>query len=221
MDFSNADKKLIKVADFLKSSKSGCKIHEGIMAEKRVEVFKGIPMWLIQGTLAVKALTSAAFAKTAIGKALKITTVEEAQRLLKEMIDEGFFLRASRMNNTKYLQPDSSRSWSDDAYYAWVYQGSQLMTILGAVALLVISFCFVMYPLWPSSLRGLAWYFFMAGVGFIGFLMVLAVVRLIVFAITVVTHKPGIWLFPNLFEDVGFFASFVPVWDWHKPAKAE
>jgi translocation protein SEC62 len=61
----------------------------------------------------------------------------------------------------------------------------------------------------------------MLGVGFIGFLIVLAIIRLIVFAITVFTHKPGIWLFPNLFEDVGFFESFVPVWAWHKPSSED
>jgi translocation protein SEC62 len=27
--------------------------------------------------------------------------------------------------------------------------------------------------------------------------------------------KPGVWLFPNLFADVGFIDSFIPVWGWH------
>ncbi|KAF9326081.1 Translocation protein S62 [Podila minutissima] len=28
---------------------------------------------------------------------------------------------------------------------------------------------------------------------------------------------PGIWIFPNLFEDVGFVDSFIPLWGWHEP----
>jgi len=32
---------------------------------------------------------------------------------------------------------------------------------------------------------------------------------------------PGIWLFPNLFEDVGFFESFVPLWAWQKVPKGK
>lgn len=30
------------------------------------------------------------------------------------------------------------------------------------------------------------------------------------------TVPPGLWLYPNLFEDVGFFDSFRPVWGWQE-----
>eukprot|EP00834_Sanchytrium_tribonematis_P003419 NODE_130_length_16779_cov_1.687410.p17 type:complete len:117 gc:universal NODE_130_length_16779_cov_1.687410:819-1169(+) len=43
----------------------------------------------------------------------------------------------------------------------------------------------------------------------------LGVIRIIVFAITIFTHSPGLWLFPNLFADVGFFDSFRPWYSWH------
>lgn len=33
---------------------------------------------------------------------------------------------------------------------------------------------------------------------------------------TVFTVPPGLWLYPNLFEDVGFFDSFRPVWGWQE-----
>jgi translocation protein SEC62 len=54
---------------------------------------------------------------------------------------------------------------------------------------------------------------------FIGGIAVLAVIRLILFVITMFALPPGIWLFPNLFEDVGFFESFVPLWAWERVKK--
>ncbi|KAJ2561930.1 Translocation protein S62 [Coemansia sp. RSA 1836] len=30
----------------------------------------------------------------------------------------------------------------------------------------------------------------------------------------------GLWIFPNLFEDVGFFESFVPLYGWEVPKDA-
>lgn len=113
------------------------------------------------------------------------------------------------------MQPDTSRQWSEEAVYVWVYQGSQLMTILGAIAFLAVAFFLASYQMWPSSLRRVTWYVMMLAFVFMGFLLVTSIIRLIVFMITYFTHKPGVWLFPNLFEDVGFFDSFIPLWDWH------
>ena len=56
----------------------------------------------------------------------------------------------------------------------------------------------------------------MAGFAFLGFLLVMAVVRPIIFLVTMYTHAPGIWLLPNLFADCGFFESFVPLWSYHQ-----
>jgi translocation protein SEC62 len=63
------------------------------------------------------------------------------------------------------------------------------------------------------------WYLSVASLGFIGAIAVLAVVRLLLFIVTMFAFPPGIWLFPNLFEDVGFFESFVPLWAWQKQPK--
>ncbi|KAJ2101225.1 Translocation protein S62 [Coemansia sp. RSA 922] len=35
-----------------------------------------------------------------------------------------------------------------------------------------------------------------------------------------VTAPQGLWIFPNLFEDVGFFESFVPLYAWEVPKDA-
>ncbi|KAH8632161.1 hypothetical protein IG631_13844 [Alternaria alternata] len=44
----------------------------------------------------------------------------------------------------------------------------------------------------------------------------MAIVRLIIFMVTIFAVPPGLWLYPNLFEDVGFFDSFRPVWAWQE-----
>ncbi|KAL8823954.1 MAG: hypothetical protein Q9170_008285 [Blastenia crenularia] len=47
----------------------------------------------------------------------------------------------------------------------------------------------------------------------------MAIFRAILFAGTWFAVPPGLWLYPNLFEDVGFFDSFRPVWGWQKDKK--
>ena len=74
----------------------------------------------------------------------------------------------------------------------------------------------VMFPLWPVKLRIGVWYLSMAFLGLIGLFFAMAIFRLILFCATVFTVPPGLWLYPNLFEDVGFFDSFRPVWGWQE-----
>lgn len=175
------------------------------------------------GTFAVNALLTPAYAEYAAKKkAPKVSSQSEAIALLGTLLETGFFMKAQRPAgsdaSSKFLSPDfNSTTFTEDALYAWVYEGSQLMTLVGALGLIFAVFGVLMYPFWPGILKDGMWYLLMAGVGFIVFLLVLAVVRLMLFVVTVVAVKPGIWLFPNLFEDVGFFESFVPLYAWHLP----
>ena len=52
--------------------------------------------------------------------------------------------------------------------------------------------------------------------GLLGLFFAMAIFRLILFAVTMFAVPPGLWLYPNLFEDVGFFDSFRPVWGWQE-----
>lgn len=52
--------------------------------------------------------------------------------------------------------------------------------------------------------------------GLIGLFFLMSIFRLILFVVTYFAVPPGLWLYPNLFEDVGFFDSFRPVWAWHE-----
>jgi translocation protein SEC62 len=118
------------------------------------------------------------------------------------------------------IQRDQS-AFADDDYFAWFYETTQLQTILGGIGIIVVVFGAILFPLWPPILRTVAWYLSMALLGFIAGIAVIAVIRLILFIITVFALPPGIWLFPNLFEDVGFFESFVPLWAWQKQPKSK
>lgn len=199
---------MLNAAKFMRNvSQSLIKIFEGIMAEKRVDVFKG--------SSAVKALLSDKYKKCK--RVPAVHSKEDAEQLLQRMLSSGLFVRSTSVNGTKFLQPDLARKWSEEALYAWVLESSQFWSMLGALGLLLVSFALVMYPLWPASLRNVTWYVMMAGVAFLVFLLVTSIIRIIVFGITYFTLKPGVWIFPNLFEDVSFIDSFIPLWDWHKP----
>ena len=156
----------------------------------------------------------------------KVTDENEACEVLQEVLRHAFFLRVDRSGGesgprNKSLNITSSQMWGKDHYYVWFYEGSQLMTILGRIGLILIVFAAVLFPLWPSILRDAVWYLSVAILSLFGVFIVIAVVRLILFIITMIVIPPGIWLFPNLFEDVGIIESFIPLWAWEIPKKKE
>lgn len=127
----------------------------------------------------------------------------------------AFFLRVDRpttetptpSGQPKPVQLAPQQSLDPQAYYAWFYDGSPLTTILGAIAMVVVMLAAVMFPLWPVKLRLGVWYLSILALGLLGALLVLAVVRLVIWCVTVVAAKRAIWIFPNLFEDVGFVSA--------------
>ena len=105
---------------------------------------------------------------------------------------------------------------NDDNYYIWLYEGSQWKQKAYAAGALVLVMAVVLFPLWPLFLRQGVWYLSMGMLGLIGLFFAMAIVRLILFIVTMFAAPPGLWLYPNLFEDVGFFDSFRPVWAWQE-----
>jgi translocation protein SEC62 len=110
----------------------------------------------------------------------------------------------------------SQQDTEDDMHYMWLYDGPAWKQQVYAVGALALVLTLVMFPLWPLMLRQGAWYLSMGFFGLIIAFFVMAIFRLILFCITMFTHAPGLWLFPNLFEDVGFFDSFRPAWAWQE-----
>ncbi|KAH9844947.1 translocation protein sec62-like [Teratosphaeria destructans] len=107
----------------------------------------------------------------------------------------------------------------DEFYYVWLWEGPQWKNRLYAIGALVLILAVVFFPIWPYHLRLGVWYLSMAMLGVLGLFFGMAIFRLILFLVTMFVKPPGLWLFPNLFEDVGFFDSFKPVWAWHEDEK--
>lgn len=205
------DPQLVRVARYLQSSPK-VKKNECVLQEKRVEVMKG--------GAATKALLDAAFAKAMGPKGPKVVSEEEAQNILQKLLQEGMLMRVRSINNTRFMQADHGRSWSDESLYAWLWEETQWMPYIGGILAVLLLLGAMMFPLWPFAIRSkvnlvMNWAMW-AAIGFLLFLFITSIVRAIFYAVTSVILKPGIWIFPNLWEDVGFFESFWPLWDWEK-----
>lgn len=200
------------VVNFLRN-KSGIKTRVGALNGKRVDYFKG--------SAAVKALLSPAYAK--LKDVPKVTTKEEAEEALHNIIPYAFFLRVDRGPSTggkdspKVVEINQQQMFKSDQYYVWLFEGSQLGLKLAGLGMVGVMLAGVMFPLWPPTMRLGVWYLSIAALGLIGLFFVIAIIRLIFWLITIVVAKPGIWIFPNLFEDVGFVDSFIPLWAWDVP----
>lgn len=179
----------------------------------------------------------------------KVTTEEEAVKLLNSIIPFAFYLRVDVQDSAagsgsggkapKPLAINPMQQFAAGERYAWFYEGPMWTTYVGGVAMVVAMLAAVMFPLWPPILRMGVWYLSIGVLGLVGLFMAIAVVRLIFYILTVVVVSPGIWIFPKLFADVGVVClpfiflsaktslftitaqieSFIPFWEWDLPKK--
>ncbi|MCJ1245718.1 Translocation protein S62 [Trapelia coarctata] len=125
----------------------------------------------------------------------------------------------NRVKGLWTVRIEQQQDIAEDLHYVWLWEGPQWRMKLYAVGALALIMTVIMFPLWPVKLRIGVWYLSMGMLGLIGLFFAMAIVRLILFCITVFAVPPGLWLYPNLFEDVGFFDSFRPVWGWQEEKK--
>ncbi|MCJ1291026.1 Translocation protein S62 [Xylographa carneopallida] len=118
-----------------------------------------------------------------------------------------------------HVRIEQQQDISPDLHYIFLYEGPQWRTKLYAGGALLLIMAVIMFPLWPVKLRIGVWYLSMGMVGLITLFFLMAIFRLILFVVTMFAVPPGLWLYPNLFEDVGFFDSFRPVWGWQEEKK--
>ena len=111
---------------------------------------------------------------------------------------------------------EQQQECKEELHFVWLYEGSQVMQKVYAAGAIAAVFAIVMFPLWPMKMRLGVWYLSMGMLGLIGLFFAMSIFRLILFAVTMFAAPPGLWLYPNLFEDVGFFDSFRPVWGWQE-----
>lgn len=216
----------IAVAKFLQSQ--NLKNRTCIFQEKRKDMFRV--------KRAIRALHSPAYAKARAKNPLlpevkDRVTAENTFKLLPlsllalrvskidphEGHDHGKKKRVKGLWTVKIEQQQEAQ---DDFHYVWLYEGAQWKNKLYAAGALLLILAVVFFPVWPYHLRLGVWYLSMAMLGVLGLFFAMSIFRLILFLVTMFAAPPGLWLFPNLFEDVGFFDSFKPGWAWHEDEKA-
>lgn len=111
------------------------------------------------------------------------------------------------------LRISPQQNLESDSYVVWFYEPFQISTYLYAGGALAGIFAVVLFPLWPLAMRRGVWYLSMGALGLIGAFFGLSIIRLILYLISSVM-SPGLWIFPNLFEDLGVLDSFVPFYAW-------
>ena len=170
---------------------------------------------------ALNALTRAGYNTNTPKNRIPINNREEAAAVLNLIGQSGFILHVEpgerpSKGAPRPLQIHQQQGVADDWYYMWIWEGSQIMLYVGAAAMILAILAAVMFPLWPPILRDGVWYLSVGVLILIGLFVALAIVRLILFVITMFVVPPGIWLFPNLFEDVSVVESFIPLWAWEE-----
>lgn len=183
---------------------------------------------------AIRAIESPAYAKAASKKNSLLPPVTDrasAENVFKLLPLSLLALRVSKVdpheghnhakpkNRTKGLwtvKIEQHQETDPMMHYVWLYDGPQWKQKAMAAAVVAGIFAVVLFPLWPMIMRQGVWYLSVGMMGLLGLFFAMAIFRLILFCITVFTVAPGLWLFPNLFEDVGFFDSFKPLWGWQE-----
>ncbi|XP_026469349.1 translocation protein SEC62 [Ctenocephalides felis] len=100
--------------------------------------------------------------------------------------------------------------------YVWIYDPIPLHYWIFGTLLVLGAIGVCLFPLWPPTVRKGVYYLSIAAAGFLVFIIALTIIRLIIFCIIwiITLGKHHLWLFPNLTEDVGFFASFWPLYKY-------
>lgn len=183
---------------------------------------------------AIRAIESPAYAKAAAKKNSLLPPVTDrasAENVFKLLPLSLLALRVSKVdphaghnhakpkNRVKGLwtvKIEQHQETDSMMHYVWLYEGPQWKQKAMAAAVVAGIFAVVLFPLWPMMLRQGVWYLSVGMMGLLGLFFAMSIFRLILFCITVFVVPPGLWLFPNLFEDVGFFDSFKPLWGWQE-----
>ncbi|KAH8912153.1 translocation protein [Coniochaeta sp. PMI_546] len=127
--------------------------------------------------------------------------------------------KTKRVKGLWTVRIEPQQEAKEEMYYVWLWEGSQIKRqVYAALALLVI-FAVVLYPLWPLKMRQGVYYLSWGFLILLGLFFLMAIFRVILFCVTYFATPPGLWLFPNLWEDVSFLDSFKPVWAWHETQK--
>jgi len=107
--------------------------------------------------------------------------------------------------------------------YVWIFDPTPWYTWIGGGAIVLITIAVCLFPLWPPWMRLGVHYLSIAAAGFLVFIIALGILKYIIFGILFVVSwgELKFWIFPNLTEDVGFFESFWPLYDYTYTGKSK
>lgn len=113
---------------------------------------------------------------------------------------------------------DDQRFVDEAEPYIWTFDPTSTMSSIIGGLLILGSIAICCFPLWPSIVREGVYYLSLAGCGFLGGIIFLAVIKYIFFSLLYILSMGSVefWLFPNLTEDVGFVESFIPIYSLKK-----
>lgn len=190
--FVTTQKMKVNVEKILRSIPSDEKVFR---STKRVSVIKAVDCVI---ALSKQGLDSQTI-KNEIQKLL------ETYKLVKVKINE---------KAPESVELSISKNVNASDYYMWAEESRDYLTIILGLLVVTLVLGLFMYRIWPPWLKLLGKYVEYLIIAFFVFILLLAAIRLIVFGITYVFKYPGLWIFPNLFSDCGFFESFVPAYSW-------
>ncbi|CAK1579997.1 unnamed protein product [Parnassius mnemosyne] len=100
--------------------------------------------------------------------------------------------------------------------YVWIYDPMPWYYWLCGALVVFGTITVCMFPLWPATVRKGVYYLSIAAAAFLVMIIALAVLRVVVFCLVwiLTLSRHHLWLLPNLTEDVGFFASFWPLYKY-------
>jgi len=153
---------------------------------------------------------------------IPVSGVDDARNVVVSLLSAGFIHACDRFelpDGSRKLELKRSNVITEDSYYVWRFQPPSPYRTLIAGGIVAAVLAIVMFPLWPYTLRLAVSYVATAVlVVLLAFLGFIVTVRPLFFYITKFIVPPGIWILPNINEDIGFVESFIPLWDWDTPA---
>lgn len=139
------------------------------------------------------------------------TIKSEIQRLLKEYV----LVRVKiNENDPNAVSLSMGKTVNASDHYMWTKESYDYATLALSVLCVVLVLGLAMYRIWPYWLKVVGRYAQYLAMALLILILVVAFIRLVVFAITYFVAPPGLWLLPNLFAECDFLESFIPATSW-------
>ncbi|OQS54034.1 SEC62 [Ecytonucleospora hepatopenaei] len=117
-------------------------------------------------------------------------------------------------NNTNKVDIVLKGNLTSTDLFIWAKEDNSTLNIILLFMVLVMAAGLAITKKWPSWYRYVLYYLRYPILAFFVFMLAAAVVRLVVYLVTLFVCKEQCWIWPNLFADCGFIESFRPMYEW-------